>query len=270
MKIAIIEDEEPAANKLERYLLKHDSKIEIVVILKSVEEAVPWLIAHQSGLSLIFMDIQLVDGLSFEIFAKLEQAGTAIQCPVIFATAYDEFAIDAFQVNGIAYLLKPITFIALTAALKKFESLKIQFNDTSTIQSVAKTLQAGNDPSSNIKGVSGEFKDRFMVKVGDHIQSIKTDDISLFYAEGRTVYLVNKEGKRYIIEYKLEALQELLSPAQFYRVNRTFIVGIDAVTDVVVYSNSRLKISVINQSEKEIVVSREKVSTFKKWFEGGK
>ncbi len=268
MKIAIVEDELPAVEKLTRYLQKYDANIEIIISLRSVADASAWLIENQSSVDLIFMDVQLTDGLSFEIFNLVAATGTPIKCPVIFATAYDEFAIDAFQVNGIAYLLKPITFVSLSTAMKKIDVLKNQLMGLDQVNAVAEQLNSPQELAKN--SYHKKEKDRFMVKVGDHIQSLKTEETAVFYAEGRTVYLVTKEGKRYIIEYKLEALVELLPPTSFYRVNRTYIVNIEAITDVVVYSNSRLKIAIHNLATHEIVVSREKVSAFKAWFEGEK
>ena len=255
MKIAIIEDELPAVEKLSRYLNKYRADVEVLHTMRSIEDAVGWLKDHQHEVDLIFMDIQLTDGLSFEIFSAVE-----VVKPVIFTTAHDEYAIDAFQVNGIAYLLKPVTFVALSGAMNKFQSLKAQFEGaggaSADISKVAAQL------------ASKSYKDRFLVKIGDHIHSLKTEDTAMFYAEGRTVYLVTNEGRRYIIEYKLEALEEILPPNRFYRVNRTYIVHIEAIADVLVYSNSRLKVSMNITTDKEIIVSRDKVGAFKSWFEG--
>ena len=255
MKIAIIEDELPAAEKLSRYLMKYRADLEILHTMRSINESVEWLKANQPKVDLIFMDIQLTDGLSFEIFSAVE-----VVKPVIFTTAHDEYAIDAFQVNGIAYLLKPVTFVALSNAMNKFQSLKAQFEGTAT-------------PAADISKAAAQiaaksYKDRFLVRIGDHIHSLKTQDAALFYAEGRTVYLVTNEGRRYIIEYKLEALEEILPPEKFYRVNRTFIVHLESIADVLVYSNSRLKVSMKIATDKEIIVSRDKVGAFKAWFEG--
>lgn len=254
MKIVIVEDEIPAAEKLSRYLKKYDETIEVFHTMRSVSDASEWLEANQQQIDLVFMDIQLLDGLSFEIFNRIK-----LEKPVIFTTAHDEYAIDAFQVNGIAYLLKPVTFVGLSGAMMKFQSLKAQLggaNVNQVVNSVAEQISK--------KG----YKDRFLVKIRDRIHSLKTEEAAMFYAEGRTVYLVTEEGRRFIIEYKLEALEELLSPDLFYRVNRTFIVNIECIKDVIVYSNSRLKIVLKVNFEKEIVVSRDKVNAFKAWFEG--
>ncbi|MEQ8476755.1 LytTR family DNA-binding domain-containing protein [Fulvivirga sp.] len=255
MNVLIVEDEVPAAEKLERYLSKYDASIKVLEKLTSVADSVRWLKEHQDELDLIFMDIQLIDGKSFEIFEQVN-----IQKPIIFITAFDEYAIDAFKVNSIDYLLKPITFDDLSQALNKLEGLKKNFG-------------SGAKPTIDLSHALAQlqqktYKTRFMVKLGEHIRSIVADDIALFYAEGRDVYLVTNEKRKFIIDYKLEELDEILDPALFYRANRSFITNINAIKDVVVYSNSRLKISPVIDLDKEIIVAREKVNAFKEWFNG--
>lgn len=251
MKAIVVEDEELAAEKLIRYLQKYDPTIEIVAQKDSIESSVNWLQENPDGYDVVFLDIQLTDGLSFEIFHQVK-----IQKPVIFTTAFDEYAIDAFQVNSIDYILKPITFTDVSKAMNKLKSLKNMFGQQDSILEVEKSLG------------SKKHKDRFLVKLGNHIHSVRSSEIALFYAEGRTVYLVTNENKKFIIDYKLEDLNSILESNTFYRVNRTFIVNINTIKDVIVYSNNRLKITPQVRVEKEIVVSREKVSSFKKWFEG--
>jgi DNA-binding LytR/AlgR family response regulator len=251
MKVAIIEDEPLAAEKLERYLLKYDSDIQVISKLVSIEEAVLWIDSHQEEIDLFFMDVQLIDGLSFEIFNKVK-----VSKPVIFTTAFDEFAIDAFKVNSIDYLLKPILFTDLSKALKKLETLRSQFLGEINVSHAVKNM------------TNTVYKNRFLVRLGNHIHSVKSEDISFFFAEGRDAYLVAENRKKYMIEYKLETLEELLEPKSFFRVNRTFIVNINAIEDVLVYSNRRLKLTLNQNIDKEIIVSREKVADFKQWFEG--
>ena len=250
MKIVIVEDEHLAAEKLERYIQKYNSNVSVLVKLSSIVDAVTWF---EKGIDydVAFMDIQLTDGLSFEIFNQVK-----ITKPVIFTTAFDEYAIDAFKVNSIDYLLKPITFTDVSKAMVKLKTMESLFVNEEAINKVKSSV-------TKLK-----TKDRFLVRLGNHIHSIKTTDILLFYAEGRTVYLVTKENKKYILDYKLEDLIKVLEPSEFFRVNRTFIVSLNGVEDVIVYSNSRLKITPKVNVEKEIIVSREKVSAFKSWFEG--
>ena len=251
MKVVIVEDESLAAEKLERYLLKFDASIEIVTFLNSINDAVNWFLDSDNSYDVVFMDIQLTDGLSFEIFHQAK-----INKPVIFTTAFDEYAIDAFKVNSIDYILKPITFTDISKALNKLKSLKTVFSNSDVISEAEKMLE------------KKQLKDRFLVRLGNHIHSIRTEEIALFFAEGRTIYLVTNQNKKFIIDYKLEDLYNLISKKDFFRVNRTFITHINNIKDVVVYSSNRLKITPKVNIEKEIIVSREKVSTFKKWFEG--
>jgi two-component system, LytTR family, response regulator len=254
MKVIIVEDEVPAAEKIERYLKKYNADISIEAKFDSVSTTVEWLRQYQDAVDLIFMDIQLIDGLSFQIFQQVE-----VKKPVIFTTAFNEFALDAFKVNSIDYLLKPITFTDLSASLKKFETLRSQFRASQFQQRIQNAFEVVKPR---------EFKNRFMVKLGEHIRSITIDQISIFYAEGRDVFLITKENRKFIIDYTLEALEEILDPTLFFRLNRTFVVNINAIKDVLIYSNSRLKITLNQVFDKEIIVSREKVSDFKEWFDG--
>jgi two-component system LytT family response regulator len=255
MKVLIVEDETPAAEKLERYLQKYSADIKVIEKTGSVQEAASWLKAHQTEVDLIFMDIQLKDGLSFRIFQEVK-----VEKPVIFITAYNEYALDAFKVNGIDYLLKPVTFTDLSASLKKLESLSAQlrWNEAKS----EKVISTFAEPPAR------SYKNRFMVKLGDHIRSITSDQISFFYADGRDVYLITNQLRKFIIDYTLENLDEILDPKQFYRLNRSYILNISAIQDVIVYSNSRLKITPNIKWDEEIIVSREKVGEFKEWFDG--
>ena len=255
MKVLIVEDELPAAEKLERYLLKYDPSSKVVAIIDSVAKGVEWLTTNQDSIDLIFMDIQLLDGLSFQIFQKVN-----VMKPVIFTTAFNEFALDAFKVNSIDYLLKPITFTDLSASLKKLENLReqLQPEQSERIQQAFSSLK------------TKEYKNRFMVKLGEHIRSITADQIALFYADGRDVYLVTTQPRKFIVDYTLESLENILDPQIFFRLNRTFIVNINSIKDVLVYSNSRLKITLTQEFDKEIIVSREKVGEFKDWFDGSR
>jgi len=254
MKVAIIEDEVPAAEKLERYLIKYDSSIQVVAKFDSVVSTVSWLKENQERVDLLFMDIQLIDGLSFQIFQQV-----TIKKPVIFTTAFNEYALDAFKVNSIDYLLKPITFTDLSASLQKLETLRQQFGGGDQSQRV-------QDALTSLK--QKQYKNRFMVKVGEHIKSVTADQIAMLYADGRDVYMVTTQGRKFIIDYTLESLENILDPKDFFRINRTFIINISSIKDVLVYSNSRLKIALTQEFDKEIIVSREKVNEFKNWFDG--
>ena len=256
MKVLIIEDEKPAAEKLERHIKKYDPTIEVADKISSVEKAVTWLGNSQNYVDLIFMDVQLTDGLSFDIFKQ-----TLVQKPVIFTTAFNEYAIEAFKGNGIDYLLKPITYEALAGSLQKLDTLRRSLGVSApapltNLEQALQWLQKKN------------YKNRFMVRTGEHIHSIPATDIILFYAEDRNVFLLAEQRKKYIIDYKMEELEDILDPALFFRVNRTFIASINSIRDVIVYSNSRLLIRLRVDFDKEIVVSRERVQEFKDWFNG--
>lgn len=255
MKVVIIEDEVPAAEKLERYLTKYDASIQVLAKFTTVKDSVTWLNENQDKVDLLFMDIQLIDGLSFQIFQQV-----TVRKPVIFITAFNEFALDAFKVSSIDYLLKPITFTDLSASLTKLKNLREQLHWSS--EKTEQLKEAFSTPKTK------DYKTRFMVKLGDHIRSITADHICLLYAEGRDVYLLTNQNRKFIIDYTLETLEDLLEPKNFLRINRTYILNISTIKDVLVYSNSRLKITLTQEFDKEIIVSREKVSLFKEWFDG--
>jgi two-component system, LytTR family, response regulator len=255
MNVIIIEDEVPAAEKLERYLQKYDAALQVIATLQTVADSVSWLRENQEKADVIFMDVQLTDGLSFQIFQQV-----TVRKPVIFTTAYNEFALDAFKVNSIGYLLKPVTFTDVSASLNKLSVLREEF--------LLKGDGLSQIQESYARVNRRSYKSRFMVKLGEHIRSIPTDQINVFFAEGRDVYLVTNQERKFIIDYTLESLEEIVDPSVFFRLNRTFILNINAIKDVLVYSNSRLKILLSPEFPKEIIVSREKVNDFKEWFDG--
>ncbi len=256
MKILIVEDEKPAIDKLENLLLKYDDEIEIVGVCKSVDQTVSWINNKDNHADLIFLDIQLTDGLSFEVFQRTE-----VNTPVIFITAYNEYALQAFKVNSIDYLLKPLNYDDLYKSMEKIKVLRENLPAN-------KERIHYDELSRVLLQMNKTYKYRFLVKVGDHIKSIKAESISLFYAEGRTVFILTNKQNKYIIDYTLEELEKNLDPDIFFRPNRSFIVNINAIKDVVMYSNSRLLIVLTDDFEKEIIVSREKVVQLKTWFEG--
>jgi DNA-binding LytR/AlgR family response regulator len=258
MKILIIEDELPAAEKLELLLKKYDSQIEIVKHITTVEKSVAYLKENQKNIDLIFLDIQLTDGLSFDIFKSIQ-----VETPIIFTTAFHEYAIDAFKLNSIDYLLKPLSYEALSKAMDKINSMKANLpsSDSTANISLEQLTQLISAKDQN-------YKKRYLVKIGEHIKSIQVEDIYFFYAEGRTVFIITNEKRKFIIDSTLEELANQLNSQKFFRANRTFIINFDHITDVVVYSTSRLRIKYPFEFEKEIIVSREKVSDFKAWYEG--
>ncbi len=249
MKVLIIEDERPASRKLIRLLKEADPGIEVIDVLGSVEESVNWFLENPSP-ELIFMDIQLEDGLCFEIFEKIR-----IKAPVIFTTAYDEYALKAFKVNSIDYLVKPISPDELKDAIDKFNTVHRTIQDYSNYGSVIQRLPVRN-------------KERFLIKIGEHYKSLQTSDISCFYTLERSVFLFTDTGKSYPVDYSLDKIEQLVDPRLFFRVNRNFIVHFHAIQDMIAYSSHRIKVTLANWREKEeIVVSRERVSDFKTWID---
>ncbi len=253
MNIIIIEDEHLAAKRLSDLLKKYDERIIISTKIQSVKKAIEWFNENPEP-DLIFMDIQLGDGLSFEIFEQVK-----INCPIIFTTAFDEYAIKAFKVNSIDYLLKPFDFEELANAIDKFKSRTNKVTDNNFAQNI--------QIKQVINMLSKEYKKRFAVKIGEHIKLIETIDILCFYSSEKATYLLNNEQRNYLLDYSLEKLENLVNPKIFFRVNRKFIVNINAIKDIIAYSNSRLKINIKDFKAHEIIVSREKVSAFKTWLE---
>jgi two-component system, LytTR family, response regulator len=262
MKAIIIEDEELAAEGLSISLKKVEANIEILAILDSVKTAVHWL-KNNPAPDLAFLDIQLADGLSFEIFEQ-----TPINCPVIFTTAYDEYALRAFRVNSIDYLLKPIGTEDLKRTFEKLRLLKGEISSSSTppqylSQDLIKQVMA--IATQQVK--TPQYKTRFMIKIGEHLQTFPVEDIDFLMGENKIVWLYHKNGRKYIVDYTLDQLEDLLEPNRFFRLNRQFIASIETIKDVISYSNSRLKIVFQNPPNKEdIIMSREKVEAFKSWL----
>lgn len=256
MKIVIIEDEKPAADKLAKMLKEYDPDTEVLAVLKSVEQSIKWITETDIEPDLYFLDIQLSDGSSFEIYEKIE-----INKPVIFVTAFNEYALKAFRVNSIDYLLKPLNYQDLYRSMEKIKSFR------ENLPANKEKLQY-DELSRVLLQMNKSFKTRFLVKVGDHLRSVQAENIMVFYAEGRTVFLITNKQNKYIIDYTLEDLVKIIDPEMFFRPNRSFIININAIRDVVVYSNSRLLIELNQSFDKEIIVSRDKVAQLKTWFEG--
>jgi DNA-binding LytR/AlgR family response regulator len=225
----------------------------VIKILHSVATARKWFNENEQP-ELIFIDIQLSDGLSFEIFEQTE-----ITSSIIFTTAYDQYALKAFKLNSIDYLLKPIDKDELQDSIKKYK----HFNPT-------KEEQNSTIPMEQIKQLlssyQNNYKERFTVKVGQHIRSIKIDDVECFYSENKASFIFTKTSRSYPIDNSLEQLEELLDPLVFFRVSRKYYININSIKDIIAYSNSRLKIKLDKYQEDEIIVSREKVKDFKIWL----
>ena len=250
MKIIIIEDEKPAARLLQRKLEKLGYTIQ--ALLHSVEESINWF-ENNSHPDLIFLDIQLSDGLSFEIFDKIE-----IKSPIIFTTAYDEYALRAFKLNSIDYLLKPIDEDELETAISKFQN---QFQTSSVAN-----LDFDAIKRMLINPVQKEYKNRFSVKIGNQIKVITIDEVECFYSENKGTYLHTNDNRDYLLDCSLEQLETELNPDSFYRISRKFIIPLQSIKEIQVHTNSRLKIILPTYKEDEVIVAREKVSDFKNWI----
>ncbi len=250
MKALIVEDEPLSAVHLKTLLNKVAPEIEVINMLDSVKSAVHFL-KEKPALDLLFFDIHLADGLSFEIFQQIE-----IAQPVIFTTAYDEYAIKAFKVNSIDYLLKPIGLSDLKTAINKFNTHNAAINSANHIKHKMAFEMMSKLP-----------KTRFIVKMGENLSSIKTEEIAYFIAEDGIVILVTKEGKRFPIDYTMDALEEVLNKEEFFRINRKMIMNIDQIIQVQTYFNGRLKIKLKLVLNDDCIVSRERVADFKKWLD---
>jgi two-component system, LytTR family, response regulator LytT len=251
MDILIIEDEILAAERMQMLIKNYDPSINIIGILESVEEAVQWLSTKKQP-DLLLVDIQLADGHSFEIFKKVQ-----VHKPIIFTTAYDQYALDAFQLLSIDYVLKPVTAEALSNAFAKYKSLTTQ---VAPVNNYGEVLQYVKE------NLSSKYKNRFLGKVGQRTYFIQVQDVAYFTADNKIVHLVARDGKRYLKNATMEKLEQILDPQIFFRVNRKIIIHIDAIEQIKPYDNNRLIIMVKGiPAAEEIIISREKVAEFKIW-----
>jgi len=249
MKVIIIEDEKLAANRLEKMLLEIDPAIEIMAKIGSVQESIHWL--KKNTADLIFLDIQLSDGISFSIFDQV-----IIKTPIIFTTAYDQYAIKAFQLNSISYLLKPIRKTELEESLLKFSELRSAFGID------FENLLAG------IQGKKTEAKKRFLIQVGEKLKKIESTEIAYFYAFDKNVFMKTFQKASYAVDYSLDALENLLETEQFFRINRKYIVNMQAISEMIAYSRGRVKLNLNPPADEELdaIVSIERAPKFKQWM----
>jgi len=251
MKTLIIEDEKPSARRLKRML--EELQMEVIATIHSVNDAIVWFQTNQHP-DLIFLDIQLSDGLSFEIFENI-----TISSSIIFTTAYDEYALKAFKLKSVDYLLKPIDDEELEQAVKKFKSL----NETSKLQIDYSSLK------NLLQKEERTYKKRFTTKVGQHLKVFSVEDIECFYSENKGTYIYTNEKRSYLLDKTLEQLEKELDPLQFYRISRKFYVNINAIKDIIDYTNSRLQLKLHHFLDFEVIVSRERVKGFKEWLNKG-
>jgi len=250
MKCIIIEDEKVAAERLVSLIKKCDPSAEVMEIIQSVKNAIQWFNSNPAP-NLIFMDIQLSDGISFEIFEQ-----TIVKAPVIFTTAYDEYALKAFKVNSIDYLLKPVDLNELKNAIDKFkgntlpQKIPVQIFD------------------NILHSLTKKYKNKFVIKVGEHIKVFTDADVQCFYSMEKYAFLQSNTGRDYAINYSLDQLEDLLDPSRFFRINRKYIVSSLAISDIVSFSKSRLQVRLHSNKSDDLIVSRDKVQDFTRWLEG--
>ncbi|WP_077921036.1 LytTR family DNA-binding domain-containing protein [Spirosoma sp. 209] len=250
MNVVIIEDEDRTARQLERLIHKYDPSITILTQLPSVREALAWFRQHPQP-DLAFMDIHLEDGLAFSLFEQMN-----LTVPVIFTTAYEEYTIRAFKVNSIDYLLKPVDYAELTAALDKFKTVRTAPR-LPDLQALVELMQRPR---------AAAYKERFMISIGTKIRSVEVAELAYFVSEEKATFLVTREGQHLPVEYSLDQLAGLLNPDQFFRVNRQFLVARPAIQTIQAYSAGKLRLDLTPPSRQEIFVSMSRLSEFKDWL----
>jgi DNA-binding LytR/AlgR family response regulator len=253
MNVLLIEDEEPASTRLKKLLNTVDPTLEVLTVLVSVKSAIDWLSTNPPP-DLIIMDIQLSDGVSFDIFNEVE-----IKCPVIFTTAYDQYALQAFKVNSVDYLLKPVKAEELKNALDKYQKLfKEKKSPEIDYATLLSALSKGKD----------EFQKRIVIRYGEIIKTVEIADIAYFYTESKINFLFTFKNQRFSVDHNLDELEHILNPKEFFRINRQFIINIKAIDKMVTVSKSRVKLSLNPPCEIETIVSTERSSYFKEWLTG--
>ncbi len=248
MKVLLIEDEAAASRRLAKLVKEIEPKAEVINEVDSIESAIVWFSENESP-DLVLMDIHLADGSSFEIFNHIE-----MKCPVIFITAYDQYAIEAFRVNAVDYLLKPIKKAELKAAFEKYKKLQSPINID---------YKAIGDALSTDK-----YNRRFLIRIGQTIKVVELRQAAYFYTEDKITFIVTKDGKRYPLDLSLEKLEELCDPRTFFRINRQFIVNIENIKEMYAFSKSRVKLILDPPTDQTTIVSTERSPVFKRWLTG--
>jgi DNA-binding LytR/AlgR family response regulator len=253
MRVLVIEDEPQAARRLQSLIKSNLSDVVFLEVIDTVKKSIQWFQQHEAP-DLIFMDVQLADGISFQIFDEVK-----INAPIIFTTAYDEYALKAFKVNSIDYILKPVDDAELAAAIAKYK----------TLQDVNKPLpdQLAESIQLAMSMISKKYKERFVIKVGEHLKSIETSEILFFFSLEKTSFAQTRDGRKHILDFTLDQLEGLLDPKRFFRINRKYIVSIEGIHDMISYTNSRLKLVLKTSDDQDIIVARERVQEFKNWLD---
>ncbi|AHM61559.1 LytTR family two component transcriptional regulator [Flammeovirgaceae bacterium 311] len=264
MRVLIVEDEKLAADRLEKLIRRLEPRAEVAGRAASVKAACHWLEEHGAP-DLAFLDIQLGDGLSFEIFEHCP-----LQFPVIFTTAFDAYALRAFKLNSIHYLLKPIEEEELGAALQKYHQIRGTVRQPFSDSRVQQEQSIFPEPVTYERlrqQLTQQYKQRFLIRLGEQLHTVQVDDVLYFWNEEKVTFLTTTAGKRYLVDYSLNQLEELLDSALFFRINRQVMLRVEAIKNIVAYSGSRLKVVLQHAEDKEALVSRERVNEFKAWLD---
>lgn len=257
MKVVIIEDEQLTAQRLQQMLLKYDVSTEILAVLPSVQESVEWFRNHGDP-DVVFMDIHLEDGQSFSIFETIN-----LEVPVIFTTAYDDYMIKAFKVNSVDYLMKPLNYDELMAAIEKFKKYHQAKAEAAQVEVPAIQWEV---LLKTIRNKEPEYKERFLISVGSRLRTIEVAEISYFFSAEKVTFLATKDGQRFPLDVSLDKLQLQLDPKQFFRVNRHLMVGLQSIDNIHVYPKGRLKLELKPTMKEEVFVSLDRATEFKDWL----
>lgn len=252
MNVLIVEDEPLAAQRLETLVKELIPGVTVVDKIDSVKKSVQWLKKNPQP-DLILLDIQLADGISFQIFEQHE-----VKSPVIFTTAYDEYALKAFKVNSIDYILKPVDKAELSQALRKLDGLKVsQPSQEDLMKNITQAMSM----------LTKKYKERFVIKVGEHLKTIDVKNVLYFYSLDKTTFCHTTENRNHILDFTLEQLEALVDPNEYFRVNRKYLVRGDSLQDIISYTNSRLKLVLKNSQDNDVIVARERVQDFRTWLD---
>lgn len=251
MNVLIIEDEPQAAQRIEKLIQSILPEAKIYSSIDSVKRSVNWLKANPSP-DLILMDIQLADGISFQIFEQAE-----VKSPVIFTTAYDEYALKAFKVNSIDYILKPVDEGELRQAIEKFRRLANAPSNPKLMESIEMAMQM----------LTKKYKERFVIKVGEHLKTFSAYEILFFFSQDKVTFAQTSDGRKYVLDFSMDHLESILNPEQFFRINRKYIISISSIQDMISHVNSRLKLKLKTSDDDDVIVARERVDLFKNWLD---
>lgn len=251
MKIVIIEDEPQAVDRMDSLLRQCAPDATVVARLDTIKASVAWIKANDP-VDLILMDIQLADGLSFEIFNQTE-----VRSPIIFTTAFNEYALKAFKVNSIDYLLKPISPEDLRSALAKYNHLIGAVSSQKMMESIGNAMQM----------LTKRYKERFVLKVGEHLKTVEVKDVLYFYSQEKFTFAQTVDQRKHILDFTLDQLEGLVDPSAYFRINRKYLVGLAAVQDMISYTNSRLRLTLRHSDDLEVIVARERVQEFRDWLD---